>query len=812
MPRVERTTLASILRKPAASACPRPCEEGLLDAGFAAPVGRGRGGGVARLPLRCFGEDLVGAILDVTYLDPPCVYRVRVVRFCPKTGWHTVNSEGLSMWDGDSFTDRIDVNQMNAAGQIQIVGDSERTRTPWGMTRFMGPEEGAGAQRASQKRTIVAEVINNRPKKEGRKRPRVCNRSFGEDIVGSILELTYGDPPTTYRMRVTAFDGLRGWHTVDSRGLSAWDGEDFLDVVDVGQMYALGAVRFVDEADPGKDASAAAAALRTLRNAPATASRGRRGGRGSAAVASSGAVASSNAAAPAPDNEDAGFPTGNDLCGHVVDVTYEDPPATFRARVLSFDRKTGWHKIDSKGYSIWEGDTFRDTVDLMAMRRAGQVRLVARAEEEPAIPVVPAPSRPSAPGKSYSRGCGRGRRQGTGGGAAVRGRKGGRAPTTEPVACDPAADSDVEPPHTEPPPAEETIGEDLIGRMIDVTLPEDTGSGSGQVTHRLCVVAFDVETGLHEVEPLGADPAEGPSELNLQELSRAGRVEFVDGQDELLRHGHVLLGEEIRFLPSEGDAGPGEGLWLVASIVGWWPQDVVPPVASQRSLGGPREAVFVAEDTDGDRWQLSLGDAILAMVSTPDARPPVRTARVLEVFAGSCALSVEFWRCGVEAEMYDLRLSERQDFRTDDLLLKQLAASDMDLVHLSPPESLARDAASMRRLLRALETVRGRGGGFVVECGEHYEIWRTTEMQQAANLEGTEELLLDFLDFGAAQSAPTRLLTNCAGWLRPALASCLSAFRKGKPRQKGPMPDEDQQYPRAFVEAYVRGAIQALRL
>jgi len=359
------------------------------------------------------------------------------------------------------------------------------------------------------------------------------------------------------------------------------------------------------------------------------------------------------------------------------------------------------------------------------------------------------------------------------------------------------------------------LDEGLIGRIVDVTLPRDASTERGP--HRLCIVGFDRVNGSHIVEPLGAEPddASGPRSLDLQELTRTGLVELVDGQDELLRHGHVLIGERIRFLPSEADGGESDDAWLNATVIGWWPQDVLPPVATQRGAGGPNGAVFVAEDTDGDRWQLSLADAILALVGTPSAGPSRRGARFLEVFAGSCALSVAFWRLGVEAEMYDLRLSERHDFRKDDVLLKQLAASDIDLVHIAPPESFALDATAMSRLLSALRTIHERGGNFVVECGQRCGLWATGEMQRVAALGGVEPLSVDLQDFGAERPAPTRLLTNCAGWLEPALAAGLSAARPeaGQRATSQPaMPDGGEQYPRAFVDAYAKGAIQALGL
>jgi len=56
------------------------------------------------------------------------------------------------------------------------------------------------------------------------------------------------------------------------------------------------------------------------------------------------------------------------VIGSIIDLTYEDPPATYRVRIVSFDRKVGWHKVDSEGLSVWEGESFTDTVDLSTMQ------------------------------------------------------------------------------------------------------------------------------------------------------------------------------------------------------------------------------------------------------------------------------------------------------------------------------------------------------------------------------------------------------------------------------------------------------------
>lgn len=72
-----------------------------------------------------FGEDAVGSIIDVTYSDeeggPPQKFRMQVMGFEAHSGWHHTNSAGLSFWEGESFTDEIDLTKMYESGQIEFV-------------------------------------------------------------------------------------------------------------------------------------------------------------------------------------------------------------------------------------------------------------------------------------------------------------------------------------------------------------------------------------------------------------------------------------------------------------------------------------------------------------------------------------------------------------------------------------------------------------------------------------------------------------------------------------------------------------------
>jgi len=83
------------------------------------------------------------------------------------------------------------------------------------------------------------ELLAREPKREG----------FGEEVCGEVVEITYTDSgeAETYRMRIISFNKKLGWHMVDSKGLSKWDGDDFTDEVDLNSMHAAGQVVFVDE-------------------------------------------------------------------------------------------------------------------------------------------------------------------------------------------------------------------------------------------------------------------------------------------------------------------------------------------------------------------------------------------------------------------------------------------------------------------------------------------------------------------------------------------------------------------------------------
>merc|ERR1712157_475789 len=71
-------------------------------------------------------EEVVGRVVDVHYADeePPVTFRMRVVEYLAEEKFHLCDSEGLSLWDGESFDDTIDLNKMYADGHITFVDEA----------------------------------------------------------------------------------------------------------------------------------------------------------------------------------------------------------------------------------------------------------------------------------------------------------------------------------------------------------------------------------------------------------------------------------------------------------------------------------------------------------------------------------------------------------------------------------------------------------------------------------------------------------------------------------------------------------------
>ena len=462
-------------------------------------------------------------------------------------------------------------------------------------------------------------------------------------------------------------------------------------------------------------------------------------------------------------------------CAHfldkVVDLDYGDGSegGVFRVRVVSFNPATGWYFVDSTGLSLWEGEDFNDEVDLGKMEAEGCVTPVANV-------IPPFPSK-----RSENRGK----------------------------------------------------GSELVGRIMDVKVYT-----TDDRVCRLFIIDYDERRKLHHVEVHTPNVSKDfivPEWLDIVSLWCDGGARFVDGQDELKTSGHALIGEDVNFLPTEGGGISGasssgqeneKSEWLKAKIVGWWPQELLPPVAVGccSGIGGAdiRQAVFVAEVNVGDRWQFTLSDALMAVAATSTglgnalAKDNSSTIRrvLLEVFAGPCELSLACRRLGVHTESYDIHLSSAHDFLSDDGFENRIHDDlPWEMVHFCPPDGdIDRDVVVvgetflgiLDKLYRVITALHGLGHGFVVQCLARSMYPRTDVMKKVMNLFGVYTVNVDLQSFGAAQSTPICLITNSRE---------LIALQVGRRQSTGQRTgDADtSRYPRAFCEAYARALVHGGR-
>mmetsp|Transcript_97825 Transcript_97825/g.276727 ORF Transcript_97825/g.276727 Transcript_97825/m.276727 type:complete len:365 (+) Transcript_97825:58-1152(+) len=68
-----------------------------------------------------FGAADIGYVLDIDYPSDACVFRVKVTGYNAARGWHNVDSTGYSLWEGEAFTDEVDLNAMHAQGLVKFV-------------------------------------------------------------------------------------------------------------------------------------------------------------------------------------------------------------------------------------------------------------------------------------------------------------------------------------------------------------------------------------------------------------------------------------------------------------------------------------------------------------------------------------------------------------------------------------------------------------------------------------------------------------------------------------------------------------------
>merc|ERR1739841_463939 len=67
-----------------------------------------------------FKEEIIGEVMSIDYPDGSGLFIVKVTAYEANTRWHHVDSDGLSLWDNESFTDVVDVNDFFRKGVIRF--------------------------------------------------------------------------------------------------------------------------------------------------------------------------------------------------------------------------------------------------------------------------------------------------------------------------------------------------------------------------------------------------------------------------------------------------------------------------------------------------------------------------------------------------------------------------------------------------------------------------------------------------------------------------------------------------------------------
>merc|ERR1712032_754356 len=68
-----------------------------------------------------FKGEVVNEVITIDYPDKSGAYQVRIVDYDGHRRWHHVDSCGLSLWDGETFTDLVDLNVFFRDGHISFA-------------------------------------------------------------------------------------------------------------------------------------------------------------------------------------------------------------------------------------------------------------------------------------------------------------------------------------------------------------------------------------------------------------------------------------------------------------------------------------------------------------------------------------------------------------------------------------------------------------------------------------------------------------------------------------------------------------------
>jgi len=94
-----------------------------------------------------FGAEIMGAVLDVFYEEEKQTFRVKIDKFMKEDNFHHVDSTGYSEWDGESFDDTLDVNDMYPKGFIKFVDKTT-------LARIKGAEAAAALKEAQPRKRL----------------------------------------------------------------------------------------------------------------------------------------------------------------------------------------------------------------------------------------------------------------------------------------------------------------------------------------------------------------------------------------------------------------------------------------------------------------------------------------------------------------------------------------------------------------------------------------------------------------------------------------------------------------------------------
>jgi len=70
-----------------------------------------------------FKSEVIHQVITIDYPDKSGIFEVRIVGFDEKNRFHYVDSRGLSLWEGESFTDVVNLNELYRDGYVSFKTD-----------------------------------------------------------------------------------------------------------------------------------------------------------------------------------------------------------------------------------------------------------------------------------------------------------------------------------------------------------------------------------------------------------------------------------------------------------------------------------------------------------------------------------------------------------------------------------------------------------------------------------------------------------------------------------------------------------------